>query len=199
MMSHRPASMELALLPTRYTSMTRPHLILTRALTRGNGTVGDDITHNVRTIAAIPLLALSLRHSYSAAATVRREIAALLLRQNAALLLAGTPQQAPVHEQLARAWKPRDRGFAALVRAALVLCADHELNVSAFAARVVAQNADGQYHLHFPVTLRACLHYAIERQSPVKLSSVVHIAHKQPQVEGHRARQGVSLVRLTWD
>ena len=91
-----------------------------------------------RTIAAIPLLALSLRHSYSAAATVRREIAALLLRQNAALLVAGTPQQAPVHEQLARAWKPRDRGFAALVRAALVLCADHELNVSAFAARVVA-------------------------------------------------------------
>ncbi|MFN3151167.1 NAD-dependent DNA ligase LigA [Bremerella sp.] len=29
--------------------------ILTRALTRGNGTVGDDITHNVRTIADVPL------------------------------------------------------------------------------------------------------------------------------------------------
>jgi DNA ligase (NAD+) len=29
--------------------------ILARALTRGNGTVGDDITHNVRTIADIPL------------------------------------------------------------------------------------------------------------------------------------------------
>lgn len=29
--------------------------VLTRALTRGNGTVGDDITHNVRTIADVPL------------------------------------------------------------------------------------------------------------------------------------------------
>ncbi|MBI1246950.1 NAD-dependent DNA ligase LigA [bacterium] len=29
--------------------------VLTRALTRGNGTVGDDITHNVRTIGDVPL------------------------------------------------------------------------------------------------------------------------------------------------
>ena len=28
---------------------------LVRALTRGNGKVGDDITHNVRTIADVPL------------------------------------------------------------------------------------------------------------------------------------------------
>lgn len=31
------------------------HGLLTRALTRGNGVVGDDITHNVRTIADVPL------------------------------------------------------------------------------------------------------------------------------------------------
>lgn len=91
-----------------------------------------------RALAAIPLLALQLPQSHSAAAGVRREIAALLLRQNAALLIGGAPQCAPVHEQLARNWKPRDRRFTHLVRAALVLCADHELNVSAFAARVVA-------------------------------------------------------------
>src|SRR6266567_3448192 len=36
---------------------------------------------------------------------------------------------------LAQAWQP---GTAALLNAALVLCADHELNTSAFAARVVA-------------------------------------------------------------
>src|SRR5690606_308407 len=29
--------------------------LLTRALTRGNGTVGDDITHNIRTIGDVPL------------------------------------------------------------------------------------------------------------------------------------------------
>ncbi len=91
-----------------------------------------------RAMAAIPLLAVHLPQSYSAAAGVRRETAALLLRQGAALLLGRALAATPVHLQLARAWKPRDRGFAALVRAALVLCADHELNVSAFAARVVA-------------------------------------------------------------
>jgi citrate synthase len=43
----------------------------------------------------------------------------------------------PVHEQLAAAWNvPADR--APLIRAALVLSADHEFNVSTFAARVVA-------------------------------------------------------------
>ena len=45
--------------------------------------------------------------------------------------------RAPVHEQLARAWRLDARG-AALVRRALVLCADHELNASGFAARCVA-------------------------------------------------------------
>src|SRR5690606_38762021 len=91
-----------------------------------------------RTMAAIPLLALDVRHSFNASPAVRREVAAALLRQNAALLVGTTPDEAPVHLTLARHWKARDQRFADLVRAALVLCADHELNVSAFAARVVA-------------------------------------------------------------
>ena len=44
---------------------------------------------------------------------------------------------APVHEQLAEAWSVSPDG-ARLIRAALVLSADHEFNASAFAARVVA-------------------------------------------------------------
>ena len=52
------------------------------------------------------------------------------------------------HLLLARHWKPRDQRFADLVRAALVLCAEHELNVSAFAARVVASTGA---HLHATV------------------------------------------------
>ena len=42
-----------------------------------------------------------------------------------------------LHERLAVAWG-LDQGKADLVRRALVLCADHELNASAYAARVVA-------------------------------------------------------------
>ncbi|MFO1087921.1 MAG: citrate synthase family protein [Reyranellaceae bacterium] len=50
----------------------------------------------------------------------------------------------PVHEQLAAAWRvPNDR--AALLRAALVLSADHEFNASAFAARVVASTGANLY------------------------------------------------------
>ena len=45
--------------------------------------------------------------------------------------------RAPVHAQLARAWGLDARG-ADLLRRALVLCADHELNASGFAARCVA-------------------------------------------------------------
>ena len=101
-----------------------------------------------RTMAAIPLLALDVRHSFSASPAVRRDVAATLLRQNAALLVGTTPGSTPVHLILARAWKPGDERFAALVRAALVLCADHELNVSAFAARVVASTGA---HLHATV------------------------------------------------
>lgn len=102
-----------------------------------------------RAMAAIPLLAVDQRDSLNAAAANRRRVAATLLRQNAALLVAGTPDARPVHRLLADAWRPGDPAFADLVRAALVLCADHELNVSAFAARVVASTGA---HLHATVS-----------------------------------------------
>ncbi|MBP2301186.1 citrate/2-methylcitrate synthase [Azospirillum picis] len=49
----------------------------------------------------------------------------------------GRPSAAPLHAQLAEAWG-LDQGGAELVRMALVLCADHELNASGFTARCVA-------------------------------------------------------------
>jgi len=101
-----------------------------------------------RALACIPLLSLDVRQAYNPALPVRREIAATLLRHNAALLVARTPATRPVHELLADTWRPGDGEFAELVRAALVLCADHELNVSAFAARVVASTGA---HLHATV------------------------------------------------
>lgn len=101
-----------------------------------------------RAMSAIPLLALEVRHSFNSAPRVRHEIAATLLRHNAALLVAQPPYAGPVHRLLANSWKPGDENFAELVRAALVVCADHELNVSAFAARVVASTGA---HLHATV------------------------------------------------
>lgn len=101
-----------------------------------------------RSMAALPLLAVDVPRSFNASPAVRHAIAACLLRQNAALLVARAPSTRAVHEVLADAWKPRDKRFADLLRLALVVGAEHELNVSAFAARVVASTGA---HLHATV------------------------------------------------
>lgn len=59
---------------------------------------------------------------------------------------AATQELAPtVEETLAREWAPKKKDAAKLIRAALILCADHELNVSAFTARCVASASSNPY------------------------------------------------------
>lgn len=100
--------------------------------------LNQDLPALERTAAALPLLTLSSVRDLSADPTRRRESAASLLRQTTALLAGARPGARPVHQVIADAWRPGDAAFAELVRTALVLCADHELNASAFASRVVA-------------------------------------------------------------
>jgi citrate synthase len=50
----------------------------------------------------------------------------------------------PIDRTLAQAWEVGDRGIDVL-RAALILCADHELNVSSFTARCVASAGSNPY------------------------------------------------------
>jgi citrate synthase len=67
-----------------------------------------------------------------------------VLRLLTAAVTAQPASALPVHEQLARAWRvPAEH--APLLRAALVLSADHEFNASAFAARVVASTGANLY------------------------------------------------------
>lgn len=61
----------------------------------------------------------------------------LLMRVLAATLLQTAPSALPLHRQLARAWHA-DAEQTELLRAALVLLADHELNASTFAVRCIA-------------------------------------------------------------
>lgn len=61
----------------------------------------------------------------------------LLMRVLAATLLQTAPSALPLHRQVADAWQA-DAGESELIRAALVLLADHELNASTFAVRCVA-------------------------------------------------------------
>ncbi|BAI76088.1 citrate synthase (plasmid) [Azospirillum sp. B510] len=60
-----------------------------------------------------------------------------LLRLLFAAALRSRPSAAPLHQQLAAAWG-LDGAGGDLVRRALVLCADHELNASSFTARCIA-------------------------------------------------------------
>jgi len=69
------------------------------------------------------------RHMARGAGDLVRILCAAALRQ--------APQSAPVHAQLASAWGLGSTQ-ASLIRQALVLCADHELNASSFTARCVA-------------------------------------------------------------
>ncbi len=60
-----------------------------------------------------------------------------IVRLVAATIAGEAPSADPVHLQLQRAWQT-DATTADAIRAALVLCADHELNSSAFTARCTA-------------------------------------------------------------
>jgi citrate synthase len=60
-----------------------------------------------------------------------------LVRLLFAAAIRGQPSVAPLHRQLAGAWGLDVRGTD-LIRMALVLCADHELNASNFTARCIA-------------------------------------------------------------
>ena len=55
------------------------------------------------------------------------------------------PRRRSLSEALARGWRVRHPAAPRLLDAALILCADHELNVSAFTARVVASARSTPY------------------------------------------------------
>ena len=60
-----------------------------------------------------------------------------LVRILAGCVLRTLPSAAPLHEQCAKAWGLGARQ-AKLIQAALILCADHELNTSSFTVRCIA-------------------------------------------------------------
>lgn len=81
--------------------------------------------------AAVDLAAYDLRPP--AVAKTGARILRLLL---SAILRRST--QGPIDTALGQVWMPSRKSAAPALRAALVLCADHELNVSAFTARCIA-------------------------------------------------------------
>ena len=81
-----------------------------------------------------------------------------LVRILAAAALRQAPHSAPIHRQLADAWGI-GADQSALIRQALVLCADHELNASSFTARCVASTG---------ASLKACVVAALAALGGIK-------------------------------
>jgi citrate synthase len=70
---------------------------------------------------------------------------ARILRLVAAVMLQTAPRSAPIHEQIVQAWALNNSHARELIRRALVLLADHELNASTFAVRCAASTGISLY------------------------------------------------------
>jgi citrate synthase len=72
-----------------------------------------------------------------------RQTGARILRLFASAI--GRNRRGSIHELLHSAWAPANPKAAGAIRTALVLCADHELNVSTFTARCAASAGASPY------------------------------------------------------
>jgi citrate synthase len=96
--------------------------------------------------AAIMALAADLDPgAYNGTQAGAAAIGARCIRLLTALATGEPPARTPIHKALAAAWAPDRPEAAEMIRRNLVLIADHELNASAFAARVAASTGASLY------------------------------------------------------
>jgi citrate synthase len=94
--------------------------------------------------AALPVAAAADVASYDLRPAAVRATGARILRLMTSLVT-GEASRLPVHRALQEAWQPRRSAVSDVIRATLVLSADHELNVSAFTARCAASAGASPY------------------------------------------------------
>ncbi|MEJ8475045.1 citrate synthase family protein [Roseibium algae] len=90
-----------------------------------------------RLMAAYSVWPLQDKAAFALSPNLLRRKGASMLRYGIAALLESQPSREPVHHQIGKAWGVEGPALY-ILRAALVLSADHELNTSAFAARCAA-------------------------------------------------------------
>lgn len=94
--------------------------------------------------ALLPVLAAEDRRAYVKTPDGIARTGARILRLMTAVITGTSPDRRPAHQTLAEAWSVTGQA-SSLLRAALVLCADHELNVSTFTVRCVASAGASPY------------------------------------------------------
>ncbi len=95
---------------------------------------------------ALPLAAASDLAAYDLRSPGVRQSGARILKLLTAIA-AEHVSLSPVHVALETAWAPKNPAAGEAIRTALVLCADHELNVSAFTARCAASAGASPYDI----------------------------------------------------
>lgn len=98
-----------------------------------------------RAIAVLALAGDADPGAFSRTTEGRAAVGARVMRLVAAAILGREPSPEPLHLQAAAAWAPADPRAPDLLRRALVLLADHELNASTFAVRVAASTGINPY------------------------------------------------------
>ena len=118
--------------------------------------------------------------------TAMLETGVRILRLLAAAVTGQPLSDRPVHEQVAAAWKVQPE-HAPLIRAALVLSADHEFNASAFAARVVASTGANLYASTMAglVAINGPRHGGLTRRVAALLADLV----EAPDIDAEIARR----------
>src|SRR3954451_18218496 len=91
-----------------------------------------------RTIAVLALAASADPGAFTRAPDGRAMVGGRIMRLVVATMLNAQPSPEPLHLQIARRWGPNTKHAADLIRRALVLLADHELNASTFTVRCAA-------------------------------------------------------------
>ena len=98
-----------------------------------------------RTVAVLALAASADPGAFTRAPDGRAMVGGRILRLLVATMLNAAPSNEPLHEQVARVWTSDNKHAPDLIRRALVLLAEHELNASTFTARCAASTGLNLY------------------------------------------------------
>src|SRR2546426_398683 len=98
-----------------------------------------------RAIAVLALAAAADPRAYTRAPEGRAMVGGRIMRLVVATMLNAKSSAKPLHLQIARVWAPDNKHAADLIRRALVLLADHELNASTFTVRCAASTGLNLY------------------------------------------------------
>src|SRR6266436_3780615 len=98
-----------------------------------------------RSIAVLALAASADPGAFTRAPDGRAMVGARILRLVVATMLNAAPSAEPLHLQIAKVWVQDHKHAAELIRRALVLLADHELNASTFTVRCAASTGLNLY------------------------------------------------------